>query len=635
MAIVFPRNHGDLIKEFKIDPDSLAYSREVLKALNDFDSVLILNVRGFPRRENVIPFVVLDKLSGVTLFVPCGLKFFSIDKFTAALQQSKDWKSQAAKVLGSHRQLKKKINDEIFLKIPLRVITFFPHLKKSEVYNVISSLGFDPEDIPCMFKTDKEFPYLIRKQLGLDNIDGPGVSSDELNAAIQMIAPEYIIPKFKEVEIDKSSVNENSIFEKIDDKLYEQVNPAVQISEDQISLVNNIREGNWLFLSCAGSGKSVLLLARAIKLARMFPESKILITFYNNSLSSFYKWRLECAGVSEKNITCKTFHALCRELLENHGLSYDFPREIADDERWELLVKKVSDELIASGSLKTNFDFVFIDEIQDFSPHWYQICWELISDKRHYIFNIAGDITQDIRGRIRKDATPWRGEGLPKYTGRTTKITKNYRNSSEINKFARTFNQLCNSWAVGKNLELNEDDFLIGHSDREAGVIPQIHLVPSKDEVSKVITLVKNLKERGVGFTDILVCYPLRSYNSYKIDESLKDGLRDEGIPFSVVGEKSMETAHYWSYSLREGISLSTVGKVKGLDFTAVIICGFKSLENKYISGSDVETLKFMKSIYTAITRARDHLHLVSSSQLDKEIITKLAVDSMGKEQDD
>ena len=63
---------------------------------------------------------------------------------------------------------------------------------------------------------------------------------------------------------------------------------AFRLEPEQVNIVNKMTKGDQLILACAGSGKSVLLIAKCFKAARMNPDKKFLITCYNRNLQSLY-----------------------------------------------------------------------------------------------------------------------------------------------------------------------------------------------------------------------------------------------------------------------------------------------------------------------------------------------------------
>lgn len=91
-----------------------------------------------------------------------------------------------------------------------------------------------------------------------------------INAVIQRIAPEYTIIRnaiIKDKETFRGVDNELLIVEK-DDSICK----AFRLDNSQINIVNKISKGEQLILACAGSGKSVLLIAKCFKAAQMNPK---------------------------------------------------------------------------------------------------------------------------------------------------------------------------------------------------------------------------------------------------------------------------------------------------------------------------------------------------------------------------
>ncbi|HOL22738.1 MAG TPA: hypothetical protein PLQ41_07810, partial [bacterium] len=236
---------------------------------------------------------------------------------------------------------------------------------------------------------------------------------------------------------------------------------------------------------------------------------------------------------------------------------------------------------------------------------------------------------------------------LPKYTGRSIRIEKNYRNTIQINSFVDRFTQNAKVYfrKLGIDMEMNEDLFLRGKAFRN-GPKPEVILTDRFNEAQEVINKVLYLKEeRNIPLSEIAVLFYYRQYvpESYYIYKWLKDKLNIYYLEYSEL--ISTDESYGVLYGDRRGLSLCTIESSFGLDFQAIIICGLKPLgayyKTKNIStfSGDIEELeqykedfyKNINTLYTACTRARDYLYIILTEDRDKSIYSRLLLDSINE----
>ena len=250
-------------------------------------------------------------------------------------------------------------------------------------------------DNACLFKEDlpkfrTEFETTVSRLLEISVIavseQRMEISDENVNSVLQRIAPEYVTIRVSAVtdEERKAGVDNELLVVTEDDAAVK----AFRLDAEQINIVNKIVKGEQLILACAGSGKSVLLIAKCFKAATMNPDKQFLITCYNSNLYSLYTWFIDRAGLRAKNVTCLTFHTLCRNLLNKNG----FHTQNKDFDGW---VNGAIARLNA-GQIKERFYGIFIDEVQQFNLEWYKFCYNLLENKNSddHLFVICGDKTQ-------------------------------------------------------------------------------------------------------------------------------------------------------------------------------------------------------------------------------------------------
>ena len=107
------------------------------------------------------------------------------------------------------------------------------------------------------------------------------LQEDQINIVFQRLCPEITIPH-------KYMLHEDETVEGVDEDINtsDRAVQSYRLDKKQIDIINKIAKGNQLILACAGSGKSVLLIAKCFKLASLNPSEQFLITCYNRNLNN-------------------------------------------------------------------------------------------------------------------------------------------------------------------------------------------------------------------------------------------------------------------------------------------------------------------------------------------------------------
>jgi superfamily I DNA and RNA helicase len=131
---------------------------------------------------------------------------------------------------------------------------------------------------------------------------------------------------------------------------------------DQEKFAKRIPYGHYMISGVPGSGKTVILLSRAIFLLKENPDWKIKIVTYNISLSRKINQRLESLyddlnsmGLNYENISVSTFHKLALDtsnIVVPNNPNNDF---------WDRVLP-----LKALEKACPKYDAILIDEYQDF-----------------------------------------------------------------------------------------------------------------------------------------------------------------------------------------------------------------------------------------------------------------------------
>lgn len=195
----------------------------------------------------------------------------------------------------------------------------------------------------------------------------------------------------------------------------------------QEKFARRIPYGHYMITGVPGSGKTVILLSRAIHLLKENPTWKIRIVTYNRSLSRKLQNRfeslyedLELMGVNYQNITISTFHNLAGEV------STITPPTVKTSDYWDIILP-----FNAIENAEPTYDAILIDEYQDFPDAWIKLC--LLMCKKHEYNDLetenlflAGDRLQSIYHD--KDSS-WKSLGV-NIVGRSKLLKTSYRTGS-------------------------------------------------------------------------------------------------------------------------------------------------------------------------------------------------------------
>lgn len=139
---------------------------------------------------------------------------------------------------------------------------------------------------------------------------------------------------------------------------------------EQEKFARRIPYGHYMITGVPGSGKTVILLSRAIHLLKENPAWKIRIVTYNRSLArklqnrfeSLYE-KLELMEINYQNITISTLHSLAGEV------STIVPPPIKTQDYWDTIFP-----FNAIENANPTYDAILIDEYQDFPEAWIKFC---------------------------------------------------------------------------------------------------------------------------------------------------------------------------------------------------------------------------------------------------------------------
>jgi hypothetical protein len=364
----------------------------------------------------------------------------------------------------------------------------------------------------------------------------------------------------------------------------------------------NIGGGHRILRGVAGSGKTVILLARAMLLAKDAGK-RVLLLCFNKELAARFAQHF----VREKNVTALHFH---RWAARNGAFQGSERRDLNDADVGAALKHAF---LADMGLDRASFDAVLIDEGQDFHPSWFECAVLALKDAEHGDLLIAIDGGQNLYGR----AFTWASVGI-KAAGRVLsekayELDRNYRNTRQILSPAAPF-AFVGGEAPDSALEAYQVDPLIAR--REGPKPVYLEAKSRAGQLDRIVEAIKAWLSRGikdeqggyspVGPADIAVLFP----RLIQADEPLMTRFLEQLSGVSPVRfASSSKRFSFNSASARpgEGVTVSTIHSAKGLQFRIVVIMWIDLISEKPDASFGAQDAALL---YVGMTRAEQYLVL-------------------------
>lgn len=471
---------------------------------------------------------------------------------------------------------------------------------------------------------------------------------------------------------ERNSANNKRRFVEIsgDNALEEIIDGEIQkwqifLHPSQRMLVDSDFTGTVKVTGGGGTGKTVAALHRLKKLSEKGEDKSVLFTSYTTTLIDNIKDRLAPLGVNMAAAIVNNIDAIAVDLAKQYGLldklnvnlDYDATkavwRKVADENLSEFSADFLASEyadIIAFNNIKSEGEYRKVSRIgrgKPISPKQRKAVWSLVEDFRQRrkemgiidrsdLFNLLSDYLNDnnirpfkhviadeiqdfsnpelrfLRSLVAEDRNdlflvgdPYQriystkginftSVGINVRGKRSRKLKINYRTTEEIKRAAT---------ALVKGIEYDdfdgEQETLKGYLSLMHGQRPEYQIFDSREkEISFIIETIKACVKSGMHYNDIVLgCQfkdALRTYQS---------ALHEQGIPYRNINGSGS----------KYGVVLSSLHRMKGLEFKVVIISDVNDRTFNYIPQSinqtDVLAMRSLEQsrrslMYVAITRA-------------------------------
>lgn len=370
------------------------------------------------------------------------------------------------------------------------------------------------------------------------------------------------------------------------------------LDAQQEQLSRSLGQGHHVVFGIAGSGKTVLLLARARLMAAGDPTKRVLLLCYNKALAASLADQIGNDPAMAK-VEVRHFDSWLTRLT---GLRKK------RDEEWGSFRSRMIAAVTSTPGLWTDadrYDAILIDEAHDFEPEWFKCVTEMLRGGPDGDLLIVLDGAQSLYGTSRQFT--WKSVGV-KAVGRSRRLDRNYRNTKQILEFAW---QVAQSPIVEEETEINVR-VLPRKASRQGRMPSYIGCETAADERVAIARIIADLKSRGFADRDIAVLYPRNVRGRPGIPgriEALRETLATDGPVAWLSAEQ--DAAGIRRALAGPGVRLLTIHAAKGLEFRAVILASLDLLPSPIEPDEDRDS----RLLYVGLTRANDEVFVTWSGR--------------------
>lgn len=432
------------------------------------------------------------------------------------------------------------------------------------------------------------------RQMFTVNFPFQSLTRDQISTIQGVIYPEFVIrsepANINSVRRDVSDIPNNFILQTLDHK--------------QQELAQAIGSGHRVFFGVAGSGKTLLLIARSKILINQNPQAKILVMCFNISLAAYLKSLLhqDHNNPQYQQIQVTNFDGWAKSILGK------LPAQ-TEGNRDEYTAKLVLEKL-ESYTTQEKWDAILIDEAHTFVPSWFKCCVKALKDSENSDLMIVADGSQSLYKRA---DFQWKDVGI-KAQGRTFSkkfdLDKNYRNTQEIIGLAW---ELLSEFRA--KIEILEDDDItfpaiqLSQTLRH-GLLPKIYVTSSSEkQISTVIQTIETLIKKGCVPDEIAILYRQVNQNEKTHLKTMMSQLETLEISSYWVTRNDQTKANY--SKSQAGVRIITCLSALGLEFKNVLILWLDQFDD--CMDRKQSALLASKQLYVAMTRAQENLFIFSS----------------------
>lgn len=482
-----------------------------------------------------------------------------------------------------------------------------------EIYDEYESQEFVNNNI-----IDKnKLKQIIEKEKDLDIYLKKENNEIELNMYLLDICPEYYVLN------NQKHINRD--FKKItfvnDDYEYS----ATMLDKNELKYSLSINYGNNLFEGGSGTGKTTIMLSRAIKLARVYPQHRFIVFVSSKKLCNQLKEELEILYKDNNNLEIHTLSSFLFKLAKKFDLIADYRMFKQDYEKYLNNLIKQARNVIKN---KNMFKGIFIDEAESFKVEEIEFISEFLYKTKNILdiyYCNALNITNDLNIFKSRDDIK---------VNQKIDLDINYRQDKNLIEFINRFCQNSNDYIKTLRPMIKNDIYVPTKYIYNQGQDPEIiKVIDLEEQIESILWEIDFLRnKKGLDYSDIAIVYP---YNKKKLKNGktiyfqyiLRKALEEAKIPYMVAEDEIT------NITKKVGITISNIYGIKNLEYKAVIFCELEMLYNQTIGDTkqDYQINDFvgdLNKIYLAINASTSYLKIITTFNEDSSEIIKILIKS-------
>jgi len=397
----------------------------------------------------------------------------------------------------------------------------------------------------------------------------------------------------------------------------------LDITQEQMA--KKADSGHTIVRGIAGSGKSLVLCAKAKIIAEAHPDWKTLVMCFNNSLKSqldFYLAHLNDIFITKPakpNWQIAAFYGFLFNLAKElgHKLPDDLFHHEGESDSDEKASATAGEHLQRMAAMPgaPRFNAILVDESQDFHHSWLKGLLAMLKPGINCVI-----LAEDPNQKIYKRNFTYKDAGI-NAVGRVRKLPVAYRSTKEIILPATLLVQNSNPDEFFKQY-VGEDNFATLFKEA-GGNPPVVEVVPGDMAGRYLMENICNDVKAGLAYSDIAVLCPAK-YQTQKYFECLSH----HNIPAYWLVQSAASKKDY--DAAQDRVLISTVHSAKGLEFEKVYFMNLETFPLDYLNERENASM-----IYVAMTRAKKNLTIVSGSRTEtfsriRETVQKYCADDGG-----
>ena len=331
----------------------------------------------------------------------------------------------------------------------------------------------------------------------------------------------------------------------------------------QEQLARSLGDGHRVIHGVAGSGKTLILVYRCLRLVEETTKP-ILVLCFNVTLAARLRQMLHAKGIGSDRVHVRHFHGWCGELLRRHHLPKPSPNEFQGtayvDEVVQRVIRGVDAGMIPAGS----YGAVMIDEGHDFRPEWFKLAAQMVDPATNSLLVLYDD-AQNLYEQKAKPTFSFKQVGI-QAQGRTTILKLNYRNTAEILAIAYAFAQEVMTPTEAYSEE-DAPPLIQPQSAGRHGPPPELIKLPSfRHEADYLTARLAQMHERGIPWNEMAIVYRAKW-----MAEKVYARCQQDHIPVEWIN-KDRDSQFYDVAA--PSVKLITMHSSRGLEFSVVCVPG-------------------------------------------------------------